>query len=47
MCLNSFGFWKEALQPKVWPQTDGYDYSFQVDYPSLWSRSINAFRASA
>eukprot|EP00439_Symbiodinium_sp_Y106_P040187 s1054_g4.t3 len=29
----------------VWPQTDGYDYSFQVDYPLLWSRSLAAFRA--
>ena len=40
--------WAQALnagEVVVWPQTDGYDYALQVDYPTAWQRAVNAFRA--
>ncbi len=31
----------------VWPQADGYDYYFQVDYQSAWDRAVDAYREIA
>lgn len=31
----------------VWPQFDGYDYSFQVDYHAAWQRTVHSYRQLA
>lgn len=33
-----------AREVVVWPQADGYDYFFQVDYPEAWRRAVHSFR---
>jgi L-rhamnose isomerase len=33
-----------AREVVVWPQADGYDYYFQVDYAEVWDRAVDSFR---
>jgi len=29
----------------IWPQTDGYDYNLQVNYTTMWTDAVEAYRA--
>jgi sugar phosphate isomerase/epimerase len=31
----------------VWPQHDGYNYAFELDYGAAWERAVQAYRALA
>lgn len=33
-----------AREVVVWPQYDGYDYHFQMDYPRAWTRAVHAYQ---
>ena len=33
-----------AKEVVVWPQADGYDYYFQIDYLDAWDRAVDSFR---